>query len=36
MSVKLFDNAAIIAPTVKNVKAMKTKGFRPKIWENEA
>jgi len=36
MSVKLFDNAAMIAPTVKKVKATKTKGLRPKIWEKEA
>jgi hypothetical protein len=36
MTVKLFETAAMIAPTVKKVKATNTKGFRPKIWENEA
>jgi hypothetical protein len=35
MTVKFFDNAAMIAPTVKKVKATKTKGFRPKMCENE-
>jgi hypothetical protein len=36
MMVKLLDTDAMIAPTANKVKATKTKGFRPKMWEKEA
>lgn len=34
--VKLLATAQIMAPTVKNTKAVKIMGFRPKMWEKEA
>jgi hypothetical protein len=36
MTAKFLETAAMIAPTEKKVKATKTKGLRPKIWEKEA